>query len=281
MEELMKGAMITMEKASNREAGSVGSSRIRGRWLWEAWDELEEMQMGRKYDFMIFQKAYWFEMAREFDGIKILDICDPDWLDHDNIFNFMKLMDGIVTSTPEIAEYIKQQLPERIVIKHIPDRIKMEEHQNVKVGHQKTLSKVGWFGYSRNYTYVSAGIDTLLKEGIEVHLHMDSEIKKSGVVYHKYDYKTLHDDIIRYDAMLMEVDRDKHDLRGRYKSPNKLITCYALGIPVIQTIKDLERLKTQEAREKEAAEKLEYVKNEWDIKKSVTEWKALIKQLSK
>ena len=68
----MKVAILTMEKSENREPGSVGSSRIRGEWLWKYWDEAEEYGIGKRYSAIIFQKVYDKKYLIPFEGIKIL-----------------------------------------------------------------------------------------------------------------------------------------------------------------------------------------------------------------
>ena len=75
----------------------IGSSRIRGKWVIEHMDA-EEFVQGKKYDTIIFQKTYWKEMARVFKGVKILDICDPDWLDGAEIINFCKDIDAVTVA---------------------------------------------------------------------------------------------------------------------------------------------------------------------------------------
>ena len=77
MSQGLNGGVISMEKHENRQPNSVGSSRIRARWLWKYWNELEEFQIGKRYDFIIFQKSYWKRMLENFKGIKIFDLCDP------------------------------------------------------------------------------------------------------------------------------------------------------------------------------------------------------------
>ena len=69
-------AFATMEKIDNRPYNSIGSSRIRARWLINHWDEAEEYQVGGKYNVMIFQKAYWQEMLESFTGKKIFDFLE-------------------------------------------------------------------------------------------------------------------------------------------------------------------------------------------------------------
>jgi len=68
-------ACITMERMDNRLFNSVGSSRIRMRWLLPYWEEAEEYVIGKKYEIMIFQKVYWGAMMEAFEGIKLLDLC--------------------------------------------------------------------------------------------------------------------------------------------------------------------------------------------------------------
>ena len=73
--------LFTHEQFINAGENSIGSSRIRARWLLPYWPEAQLYQMGRKYAVMIFQKAYFMEYLKAYDGIKILDLCDPDWLE--------------------------------------------------------------------------------------------------------------------------------------------------------------------------------------------------------
>lgn len=104
----MKIAFATMEKIENRPVNSVGSSRIRARWLCDFWPEAQEYHVGEKYDVIIFQKAYWQEMMVKFDGIKIFDLCDPDWLIPRPVVESAQLCDAVVTSTQALADYLKK-----------------------------------------------------------------------------------------------------------------------------------------------------------------------------
>src|SRR3990167_32993 len=99
-------AFATMEKIDNRPYNSIGSSRIRARWLINHWDEAEEYQVGGKYNVMIFQKAYWQEMLESFTGKKIFDLCDPDWLVPRPVIESIEYCDAAVTSTETLAEFL-------------------------------------------------------------------------------------------------------------------------------------------------------------------------------
>ena len=74
----MKIGILTFEQFHGRK--DIGSSRIRAKWVINHWPEAEEFVFGQKYDVVIYQKAYWLEHAQEFKGLKILDICDADFL---------------------------------------------------------------------------------------------------------------------------------------------------------------------------------------------------------
>jgi len=65
---------------NNEGRKDIGSSRIRGEWLANNCGDTEIFIQGKAYDVVIYQKAYWVEHAKLFKGIKILDLCDPDWL---------------------------------------------------------------------------------------------------------------------------------------------------------------------------------------------------------
>ena len=72
----MKIGIITFQMRHGRAAQSIGSSVIRGDWLAAADSDFEIWTEGKKYDAMIFQKVYWDEFIKLYDGIKIWD---RDW----------------------------------------------------------------------------------------------------------------------------------------------------------------------------------------------------------
>ena len=106
----MKVGFITMEKFENRQLNSVGSSRIRARWVYKYWKEAEEWKTGHKYDAVVFQKVYWRDYMKKFKGIKIFDICDPDWLDNRPVMEAIGLCDAVATSSPNLRDYIKKYI---------------------------------------------------------------------------------------------------------------------------------------------------------------------------
>src|SRR3990167_5905674 len=136
--------LLTFEKMDNRRSDSVGSSRIRMRWMLPYWEDAEEFIIGKHYEVQIYQKVYWEDMMRQFKGIQILDLCDPDWLEGRDVFKFIDIANAVVTSTQTLADYILKFRPNAKVI-CIPDRVELKEH-TPKVKHEGLIKKAAWFG---------------------------------------------------------------------------------------------------------------------------------------
>jgi hypothetical protein len=278
-------AFCSMEKFDNRLLNSVGSSRIRVRWLLPYWKEAEEYVIGKKYDVLIFQKVYWREMMKVFEGIKILDLCDPDWLENKPVFEFIDLCDAITTSTKPLAEFIKKMRPDALV-KYIPDRIYLPEAQPIKEQHSEELRKLVWFGYSQNSHYLTNTFEQLILKNMELTVISDRPIDIPMIYRAKmvinnvpYNYATLNKELIKYDAVIMPDPTG--DEKSKYKSNNKTLQAWSLGMPIVKIPEDIDRLMTKEAREIEAKEKLEEIRNKFDVKYSVQEYKDLIEEIKR
>lgn len=275
-----------MEAFDNRPRGSVGSSMIRARWLMNYWKEAEEYHIGKLYDVMIFQKVYWESMLdnAEYKGIKILDLCDPDWLDKRPVMKYVNWADATVTSTDALRDYIKKFAPDKKVIT-IPDRVDLKEFEYRPKRHEGRLKSLVWFGYSHNFHYVGRTLDVLYDNNIELTAISDHAVSLTGgmpdvkIKFIKYNQDTLQKEILRHDAVLLPETAD-YDLRGRFKSNNKTIQMWALGMPVIKTPSDLRRLQNADERIKEIKEKRAEVEQKYDVKLSVKEYKKLINELA-
>lgn len=280
---IMKIGFSTMEKFDNRVKDSVGSSRIRGNWLIKYWPEAEEYHIGEKYDVLIFQKVYWREMLTKFEGVKILDICDPDWIEGKPVLEYVDMCDATVTSTPSLAEYMKKFRPNAEII-CIPDRIDLSVHKK-KEKHEGKAKKVVWFGYSQNIHYIFKTFDDLIRMGLELTVIADQPFnppiayQNLKVINIPYSYPQVHEEIIKSDMVLMPETND--DVRGGFKSNNKTLTAWALGMPVVKNWEDLERFMSPEERQKEADKRYQEIKDNWQVQKSVEEYKALIDKIQK
>ncbi|KKM88237.1 hypothetical protein LCGC14_1260820, partial [marine sediment metagenome] len=145
---MQKVKIITFQRKHGRRHGSIGSSIIRGDWIVKHWPEAELWSEGAPSDVLIFQKAYWQEMMQTYEGIKILDLCDPDWLSGDlELVKISKMVDAITCSSQGIYDFISKIVD--IPVKFIPDRLDLDFFDLHKE-HVGRAKNVVWFGYSHN-----------------------------------------------------------------------------------------------------------------------------------
>lgn len=270
-----------MEQFDNREKDSVGSSRIRGRWMWESWDDAELYHIGKQYDVLVFQKVYWDKMLNSFDGIKILDLCDPDWLEGKNVMEYISMCDYCTTSTESLAQYIRKFVS--TPVRCVPDRIKIDEHKT-REKHIGKARKVVWFGYSHNQDCIRQTLETLAEYALELHVISNQPYTPPlgfdfvNIVNHTYSYPQAHEIIKQCD---LYISPERSDARGKFKSNNKELTAMALGVPVIRTSEDLDRLINESERNEQMESDLKEIKDKWDVRYSVEDYKEIINEISK
>src|SRR5437667_17993 len=109
MDKKLSCGIFTFAKKHHRPIEKCGSSMWRGEWLWRNWPQAENYVEGRHYDVVIFQKVWHPELYEKItDSIKILDICDPEWLQSDwPIFKIASQMDAIITSSEGLYNALK------------------------------------------------------------------------------------------------------------------------------------------------------------------------------
>lgn len=280
----MRIAMCSMEMFDNREKDTVGSSRIRARWLIDYWnnlydDEISTYKIGHKYDALIFQKVYWENMVENFKGIKVIDLCDPDWLEGRDVMRYVNACDYCTTSTEPLAEYIRKFVT--IPVKCIPDRIYLPEHLP-RGEHMGKAKKIVWFGYSQNAKHLYKTLEVLKDFGLELIVISDQTyVPPTGfdiinITNHKYAYPLVNEIIKECDLYLSP---ERTDERGKFKSNNKDLQCMALGVPVVRTPDDLERLVKPDERNKQMAKDLKEIEDKWDVKYSVMELKEILNEV--
>lgn len=276
----MRIGWLTMEKAENRLPNTVGSSRIRGQWIWESWDEAEEYHVGKHYDAMVFQKAYTKRILEAYQGVKVFDICDPDWMVPRPVFETIALCDAVTTSTQALADYIKRFVKDKPVV-CIPDRIRPSDHVS-RGKHEGLMQRLAWFGYSAGFAYLERALERVLSRGL--HLTVISEnpfippvylssLRVKNITYH---YPQVHEELKKADALLLP---QPHDNRGSFKSNNKVLTAWALGLPVVQLPEDFDRFETAQARNDEVTKRQTELSAEWMVEKSVAQYQELIESL--
>jgi hypothetical protein len=264
----------------------VGSSRIRGKWLIKYWEEAEEVIYGKKYDVIVYQKAYLLEHAKNFKGIKILDMCDPDWIDNSSIREMIDYCDVVTVPTKIFADFIKQITDKPVVI--IPDRQDLEYFKGQKV-HKGKAKEVVWHGYSHNSYVLKQALPALIRLNLNIsiisnemiHLKdiLDTQTGKSvSERWTKWELETFNENMVKSDICIMPPVYKPND---RFKSNNKLTTAWALGLPVATNSEELEKFMDPKERIKEAEEKLMIIKRDYDVRQSVQQMKDLIKEVER
>lgn len=279
----MRTGILTFEKFLGKK--DIGSSRIRGHWIVEAWKKAGEdigdceiFKFGVKYDAVIFQKAYFVEYAKQFQGVKILDICDPDWMHWS--FKFKEMIDecdAVTCSSQELVNSISKFTDKPVYF--IPDRVQLENLPEPKkqVGETKTLV---WFGYSTNFPILDSAIK-LIQD-----LKMDLIVISDGIYAQPSAFKIKVSNLPWSQHYLEDIQRGdvvinpKHSKgKWKFKSDNKTSIAKALGVPVAHDGSELKNFLTEEQRQQASLEGLEEVKRAFDIKLSVIDYKNVIKDI--
>lgn len=274
MDKKLKIAMLDMEKYDNRRVDTVGSSRIRGRWMRKYCPEIEEFEDGVQYDAVIYQKAYYKEHMKAFNGIKIFDICDPDWMEGRPITEVAELVDAFTVPTEPLQQFIQQLTDKPVVI--IPDRIDPDVHTPVKEKHEGKARSVVWFGYSSNQIVLEQPLG-FLKDRILALAVISERPYRLADLNIVFKQETIHEEIIKHDMVIMPDF--KTDLRHRFKSPNKTLTSWALRMPVAVTPEDIMRFMDPAEREKEAEMRYNEVMQHHHVKLSGKQYLDLIQEL--
>jgi len=106
----------------------------------------------------------------------------------------------------------------------------------------------------------------------------NTNLKGIKITNYPWNALTVNADIIKADIVL---NPRLNTGKWKYKSNNKTVHAWALGMPVAHTDKELDALASKESREKESKEKLELVKNEYDVLLSVKQYQDLINEIYK
>lgn len=255
---------------------NMGSSRIRGRWLLNYMPEAEKFVQGKNYEVVIYQKAYWKEHMRAFKGIKILDICDADWMEGLEIVELLKEVDCITTSSENLKEAVEKFTD--TPVRFIPDRIDFNEIPKPRGEHYGKAKMAVWYGYSHNMDVINPCLMKIKKMGLKLKVISDGNYitRECDVENVKWEEHTVNQEIKKADFAILPTFTNG---RFRFKSNNKETLAWALGLPVAKTSHELERFMSAEERNKERNQNLTLVKNKYDIMDSVKELREIIDKI--
>lgn len=280
-----KIGILTFEQFQGRQ--NIGSSRIRVKWPLKHWENAEEFVMGQKYDVVIYQKAYWLEHMKRFDGIKILDMCDPDWLHWGyRIKECIDECDAVTTSTLELAKYLTKLTDKPVWC--IPDRLDLQSFDGMKKDHTgRGKAKIAaWFGYSENFPMLDSAINALITNGIEDLFVIASRRSpymlpaasqgKLRVTNLPWSADTYNQDILKADLVINPQSKKG---RFKYKSNNKTINAWAMGMPVAHNPEELLVFMDEDARIAEGNRRYEQVRKEYNVVDTVKDFENLIAEI--
>ena len=281
MENKKTCGICTFEKYEGRIG--IGSSMIRGHWLVNHWDEAEIFVQGRKYDTVIYQKAYWVEHAKLFKGVKILDLCDPDWMHWGyRVREMIDVVDCVVAATEKLAEYLRRFTNKPVY--YVPDRVDLDAFPYKKV-HIGDAKNAVWYGYSHNFDIARAAVFHLVKNKIGLITVSDKPItlteeerKKINFEYIKWDNSNWKNDVMKGDFSINPVSDNK---KWKFKSNNKTLNSWALGLPVAQSPDDIKKFIKKENRIEEMKKRNKELKEKWDVKISILELKDIIDEIAR
>lgn len=259
-----------------------GSSILRAEVLAQCSDDFKIWQHGPQYDALIFQKVYWLEMMQNFKGPKILDLCDPDWVKGDvDIIETGNLVDAITCSSPALTKLLRSYLPEKI-IEYVPDRFNFNLFPPPRK-HTRNASKVIWFGFVHNaHETLPTFADALRKHNLELTIISDLPYSQKDSISDLHPRHITYEEYSAYDFIQQgDIVLNPKSTKAffKYKSNNKDVIAWRLGMPVAQTPADLERLLTPDNRNNEINEKIPLVENEYNITRSANQYREIINQI--
>lgn len=262
----------------------VGSTFIRVDQLIKYWPEADLYKFGENPDCLIFQKVFIsqdYKFPKHFEKKKILDICDPMWLEGFNIVETCHAMDAVTCSTEPLATYIKQ-FHNNVTV--VPDRFDVDILPEPKKHFNKAKTVV-WFGYSHNSELLKPAIPIIEEQGLNlIIISNDDPIanrwglrdKKEYYIYKKYNEETIYADLQKADFAILPEGLRPEDT---FKSNNKEIKANLAGLPVAKTPEEvIDYMKASKRREWFDTSYAK-IRQEYDVRNSVKQMQNIIASL--
>ena len=263
----------------------TGSTYIRMIQLEKYWDDFKAYTYGENPECIIFQKVYCtadYKFPAQFEGKKILDICDPDWLNGNAVKETVDAVDAVTCPTEPLAEFMRQLTDKPVVV--IPDRFDIEKLVEPKKHQGKAKSAV-WFGYVHNADALKFGMDSLNRMGIKLTVisnedpnawRWTDESYKSQYTYKKFKQDTINQELAKHDFAFLPRNARPEDM---FKSNNRTIKANLAGLPVVLDKETLEKYIEASERQKWFDTEYDNIKAEYDCRLSVKQYKDIINDL--
>ena len=263
----------------------VGSTYIRVDQLIKYWEGAAKYRYGENPDVLIFQKVFIsedYQFPAHFKGIKILDICDPMWLEGSNIVETAHAMDAVTCSSPALVDYISQFHNN---VHEVPDRFDLELVPQPK-RHTGKAKTVVWFGYAHNAEVLKPAIALIEELKLNLLIISDDDPilnrwalrdKKEYYTYKKYNEETIYQDLQLADFAILPDGLRPIDI---FKSNNKTIKANLAGLPVAKTPEEVRAYMEAGARREWFDTDYGITRLEYDVKNSVVEMKRIIDEIA-
>lgn len=257
----------------------VGSTDLRAEPIVKYNADFEKWIHGKKYDNLIFQQTYWKEMAMLFQGPKIIDVCDPDWLKYSvDFIELCRYMHAVTCSSESLTDLVKCYFPDKIV-EHVPDRFDFSLFPEPHGVHRGKAKKAVWFGYTHNAHETLPQLVSGIKEAdLELLIianepySKEDEISALNPGFVKYGHYSARRYIAQSDILLNPRSERAY---FRYKSNNKSVVAWKLGIPVAATNDGIIRFLDPDERNRDV-ENHRFVEHEYNIEKSAQQYRDII-----
>jgi len=265
----------------------VGSTFIRVNQLLKYWPEAELYRYGENPDVLVFQKVYMsndYKFPAHFENIKILDICDPDWLEGLDVAETARAMDAITCPTEPLAAFMRQLTDAPVYV--IPDRWDIGAMTKPREHHSKAKTVV-WFGYSHNADILKPALRTINELGLKLIV-----IANDDPILHRFDVRPKEEyyKFVKYSQETIDAELRNADIavlpgdfrpQGRFKSNNKTTKAILNGLPVAADGEALRALIEPEARQAYMREHYDKIKEEYDVRRSVEQMQEIIAEAQK
>lgn len=264
----------------------VGSTFIRVNQLLKYMPEAALYKYGENPDVLVFQKvyaAYDYQFPKHFEGIKILDICDPDWLEGLDVAQTARAMSAITVPTEALAQFMRQLTPAPVFV--VPDRWDVQAIKTTRK-HSKKAKTVVWFGYRHNANTLRPALRTINELKLNLLIisnddpmlyHYDERPRDDYYIYKKFDQETIDGYLRTADFAILPADFRP---QGRFKSNNKTTKAILNGLPVATNGDELRAFMQPEARNEYLDKNYATIKEEYDVRKSVEQMRGIINEIA-
>lgn len=271
------------------KAEPTGSDFIRVMQLIKYWPGAGLYKYGENPDVLIFNKVFCtddYKFPAHFENITILDICDPLWLEGAAVVETCQAVNAVTTSTEELADFVRQFTKN---VKVIPDRFDVEILPSPKK-HQGDAKSVVWFGYSHNSELLRPALNKLKEMNLKLILISNDdpipsrwgllpdlrEYLQNNYQFIRYNEETIYQDLQKADFALLPAGFRPVD---RFKSENKTVKAQLAGLPVAYDFDTMLKFMDGKVRQEFVDTNYEIVKDMYDVRRSVADYKELIESL--